>query len=71
MPIINWDTNLIFFIAVVLATGRMPWFLIAYTKCFVPVVTLLTKYNQKLLEQLKSGLKKTFSWNKYQSKVSK
>ena len=27
------------------------------TKLYVPVVTLLTQYNVKLLEQLKSGFK--------------
>ena len=42
----------------------------AHTKLYVPVVTLSTQYNAKLLEQLKSGLKRTINWNKYQSKVS-
>ena len=37
-------------------------------KVYVPVVTLLTQGNAKLLEQLKSGLKRTINWNKYQSK---
>ena len=36
----------------------------------VPVVTLSTKDNSKLLEQLKSGFKRTINWNKYQEEVS-
>ena len=45
-------------------------FSITDTKVYVPVVTLLTKDNPKLLEQLISGFKRTINWNKYQSKVS-
>ena len=33
-------------------------------------MTLSTEDNEKLLEQLKSGFKRTINWNKYQSKVS-
>ena len=43
---------------------------IADTKLYVPVVTLLTKDNAKLLQQIKSDVKRTINWNKYQSKVS-
>ena len=43
-------------------------FTITETKLYVPVVTLSTQYNAKLLEQLKSGFKRTINWNKYQSK---
>ena len=39
-------------------------------KLFIPVVTLSTHVNAELLQQLKSGFKKTINWNKYQSKVS-
>ena len=39
-------------------------------KLYVLVVTLLTQDNAKLLQQLKSGFKRTIDWNKYQSKVS-
>ena len=42
---------------------------ITYTKLYVPVVTLSTQDNKKLLLQLKSGFKKTINWNKYQSNV--
>ena len=45
-------------------------FSITDTKLYVPVVTLSTQDNAKLLEQLKSGFKKTINWNKYQPKVS-
>ena len=40
------------------------------TKLYVPVVTLSTQGNAKLLEQLKSGFKRAINWNKYQAKVS-
>ena len=44
-------------------------FAITETKLYVHVVTLSTKDNEKLLQQLKSGLKKTTSWNKYESSI--
>ena len=37
------------------------------TKLYVPVVTLSTQDSAKLLQQLKSGFKRTINWNKYQS----
>ena len=37
---------------------------------YVPVVTLSTQNNTKLLEQLKSDFNETINWNKYQTKVS-
>ena len=37
---------------------------------YVPVITLSTQDNTKLLEKLKSGFKRTINWNKYQAKVS-
>ena len=39
-------------------------------KSYVPVVTLSTHDNVKILKQLESGFKRTLSWNKYQSKHS-
>ena len=42
---------------------------ITETKLYVPVVTLSSKDNEKLLQQLKSGFKKTISWNKYESSI--
>ena len=44
-------------------------FAITETKLYVPVVTLSTKDDEKLLQQLKSGFKKTISWNKYKSRI--
>ena len=38
-------------------------FPITDTKLFVPVVTLLTQDNTKLLKQLKCGFKRTVNWN--------
>ena len=38
------------------------------TKRYVPVVTLSTQDNSKLLQQLKSGFKRAITWNKYSSK---
>ena len=38
------------------------------TKLYVPVVTLSTQENTKLLQQLKSSFKKVINWNKYLSK---
>ena len=40
-------------------------------KLYVPVVTLSTQDNAKLLQQLKSGFKRTINWDKYQSTPSK
>ena len=39
------------------------------TKLYVPVVTLSKKNDKKLLEQLKSGFKRTNKWNRYRSKL--
>ena len=41
------------------------------TKLYVPVVTLSTQNNAKLLQQLKSGFKRTIYRNKYQSNLKK
>ena len=47
---------------------QVPTFTITETNLYVPVVTLSTQDNAKLLPQLKSGFKITISWNKYVSK---
>ena len=39
-------------------------------KLYVPVVTLSTQDNAKLLQQLKLVFKRTINWNKCQSKVT-
>ena len=45
-------------------------FTIKDTELHIPVVTLSTENGNKLLEQLKSGFKKTIRWNKYRSEMS-
>ena len=44
-------------------------FQITDTDLYVPVVTLSKENDIKLLEQLKSGFKKTIKWNKYRSQM--
>ena len=45
-------------------------FKIADCKLYVLVVTLSAENDNKLSEQLKTGFKKTFRWNKYRSEMS-
>ena len=45
-------------------------FQITDTKLYVPVVTLSKENDAKLLEQLKSGFKRTIKWNKYRSQMT-
>ena len=40
------------------------------TKLYVPVVTLSAENYNKVLEQLKTGFKRTIKWNKYRSEIS-
>ena len=54
--------------AVVAPTGLE--FQITDTKLYVPVVTLSKENDKKLLEQLKSGFKRTLKWNKYRSQMT-
>ena len=72
MPLINCEVNLILTwsptCVISSATGETK-FKITETKLYVPVVTLSTQDNAKLLQQLKSGFKRTISWNKYQSSI--
>ena len=42
---------------------------IADTKLYVPVVTILTQDDNKLLQRLKTGFKQTIKWNKYKSEI--
>ena len=50
------------------ADDQVPTFTITETNLYVPVVTLSTQVNSKLLPQLKNGLKRTITWNKYIAK---
>ena len=54
--------------AIVAPTGLE--FELTDTKLYVPVVTLSKENNTKLLEQLKSGFKRTIKWNKYKSQMT-
>ena len=47
--------------------NQVPKFAITNIKRYVPVVNLSNQDNVKLLQQLKSGFKRTIKWNKYQS----
>ena len=44
-------------------------FRVKETKLYVAVVTLLTEVDNKFLEQLKWGFKRTIKWNKYRSEL--
>ena len=37
---------------------------------YIPVVSLSAENDNKLLEQLKTGFKRTIKWNKYRSEIS-
>ena len=50
--------------------NRASAFAITEAEPYVSFVTLSTNDNAKLLQQLKSGFKRTIYWNKYQSKVT-
>ena len=71
MPLIDCKINLIltWFADYVIspATGATK-FAIPDTNIYVPVATLSTQDNAKLLEQLKPGFKRTINRNKYLSK---
>ena len=70
MPLINCEVSLFLtrsstcFITNSTVNGN---FAITDAKIYVQVVTLSTKDNVKLIQQLKSGFRRTISWNKCQS----
>ena len=49
------------------ADTQEPKFAITDKNLYFPVVTLSAQYNAKLLQQLKTGFKRTINWNKYQT----
>ena len=61
-----WSINC--FLVADTAASQVPIFKIIDTKLFVPVITLSTQDNAKLLKLFESGFEKTANWNKYQSK---
>ena len=71
VPSINCEVNLILTwssTCVITKFTSAGTFEITDTKLYVPVVTLSTLDNSKLLQQLNSGFKRVISWNKYLSK---
>ena len=71
MPLINCEIELILTWprnCVIISTNisdHIPTLTISETNLYVPVVTLSSQDNSKLLQQLKNGFKRTISWNKY------
>ena len=59
--ILNWSANVVIIYTDV--NNQVPTFTITETNRYVPVVTLSTQNNAKLLPQLKSGFR--IIWNKY------
>ena len=72
MPIINCEVELILTwsknCVITNSTGEGK-FAITETKLYVPVATLSTQDNVKLLQQLKSGFKRKINWNKYELSI--
>ena len=64
--ILAWSENCV--IIYTDAANQVPTFTITETNLYAPVVTLSTQDNAKSFPQLKSGFKRTISWNKYLSK---
>ena len=72
MPLINCEVNLMLTwspTCVISSANREKKIKIIETKIYVLVVTLSTQDNAKLLQQLKSGFKRTINWNKYESNI--
>ena len=74
IPLINCEINFIltwsadFVIVYTDVVNQGATFAITETKRYVPVVTLSTQGNSKLLQQLKSAFKRIINWNEYLSK---
>ena len=71
MPLINCEIELILTWSrnsVIISTdiaNQVPTFTITETTLHIPVVTLSTQDNAKLLPQLKNNFKRIITWNKY------
>ena len=59
----DWSANCVTIYANV--DNQVPTFKTTETNLYIPVVTLSTQDNSKLLPQLQNGFKRTISWNKY------
>ena len=64
--ILDWSANCVIIYTDV--NEQVPTFTITETNLYVPVVTLSTQDNSKLLPQLKNSFKGIISWNKYLAK---
>ena len=70
MPLINCEINLILtwsencFIIIDPDNNQLPTFPLIDRNHYVRFVILLTQDNAKLLQQMKSGLKRTINWSK-------
>ena len=72
MPLIHCEVNFILTLSkdcVITSSTGVGKFAKTETKLYVPVITLSTEDNAKLLQQLKSSFKRTINWNKYESSV--
>ena len=73
MTLINCDINLMFTWStncVIYKVDKTTNFAVTDTKLYAPLVSLSAQDNTELLKQLKSDIKRTINWNKYQSRVS-
>ena len=74
MPLINCEITLqlpcfkIIILEAGTAANQVPKFRITNTKLYVPVATLSTQENIKLLKQLEYDFRRRINWNKYHSK---
>ena len=76
MPLINceislllkWSTKCI--IVAETANNQNPTFQINDAKLYVPIATLSTQENIKILKKLISGFKRIINWNKYLAKTT-
>ena len=76
MLLTNCDVNIFLpcsvncFIVAGNVSNQVQIFITTDTRLYVPVVTLSTENNAKLLQERKSGFKSTINWNKYQLKAT-
>ena len=62
----SWSENCVIIYTDV--ANQVPTFTITESNLYIPIVTLSSQGNSKLLSQLKNGFKKTITWNKYLAK---
>ena len=74
MSLVNYEVNLIltwYANCVISNAAANQVTTLAITDTKLQVVTLSTDNNAKLLQQLKSGFKRTINWNNYESKATR